>query len=428
MLRHYHRIHHYLVSVGVLQLIYFLCSHMRYALSLIFVLSCLYSYSQKDVKDFKGKWRGEFTIRQNLPVPFNFEISGNGMMYMLNADEKFETGKIVIKEDSIFVPLDQFDNELAFKIHKNILTGELRKQDHTGTPLLVKAEKNITYRFKENKNLPSKNISGSYDIEFTFESGNHERSVAIFKQNGKLLTGTFLKESGDARYLQGITEGNKFYLSSFIGSSPGYYTGTVNDDGTITGEQIGSRIKHSFKGKRDDNAALPDAYKKISLSERKQLLSFSFPDADGNIISLKDEKYKNKVLIIPVTGTWCPNCIDEAAFLSPWYKKNKERGVEIITIHYERQADTAYSAKVMRRFRNRFDIQYDQVFGGLSNSDTVRNTLNLPEFKAFPTTLFIDKKGRISKIHSGYSGPATGKFYEDFIREFNEEVDRLLLE
>ena len=146
------------------------------------------------------------------------------------------------------------------------------------------------------------------------------------------------------------------------------------------------------------------------------------------MVSLDDEKYRNKVLIIPITGTWCPNCIDEAAFLSPWYKKNKDRGVEIITIHYERQTDTAFSRKVMRRFRNRFNIEYDQLFGGMSSSDTVRTSLTLPEFRAFPTTLFIDKKHRISKIHSGYSGPATGKFYDEFIRDFNEEVDKLLLE
>jgi hypothetical protein len=202
---------------------------------IIFLFSSLVTKSQYQFKDFTGKWRGEFTIRQNLPVPFNFEISENGTVYLLNADERFETGNIIIKKDSLFIQLDQFDNELAFKISKNKLNGELRKQDHTGTPLPLVAEKNISWRFRENKNLPSKNISGRYDIEFTFESGKHEKSVAIFKQEGKKLTGTFLKESGDARFLEGMTEGDKFYLSSFIGSSPGYYTGTVNNDGTISG-------------------------------------------------------------------------------------------------------------------------------------------------------------------------------------------------
>lgn len=377
--------------------------------------------------NLKGKWRGEFALRENLKVPFNFEIAGDGMVYLLNADEKFQTATVSIKNDSLFVPLDQFDNELAFAIAGNKLSGVLRKQDGSGTLLPVTAEKNKTARFIENKKLKASDISGSYAVEFTFESGKREKAVAVFKQDGKKLTGTFLKESGDARYLEGITEGNKFYLSSFIGSTPGYYTGTVTN-GAIKGEQIGSRIRHAFQGTRDDNAALPDPYREPADSERQKLHRFSFPDLEGNMISPDNEKFKNKVVIIPITGTWCPNCIDEAMFLSPWYKANRDRGVEIITIHYERQTDTAYYRKVMSRFRKRFDLQYDQVFGGLSNSDTVRKSLMIPDFRAFPTTLFIDKKGRIAKLHSGYSGPATGKFYDDFVKEFNEEVDKLLRE
>lgn len=385
------------------------------------------AHAQKAI-DFAGKWRGEFALRPWISVPFNFEITKTGTVLLLNAEEKFETGQISLSDDSLFISLDQFDNELAFIARKNKLTGVLRKQDHSAVLLPVVAEKNNNTRFTENKSLPAKNIAGTYDLEFTFESGKTERSVAVFSQKGKQLTGTFLKESGDSRFLQGITEGDTFYLSSFIGSTPGYYTGTVNDDGTITGEQIGSRVRHAFKGKRDDNAALPDPYKESSDSARQVMKLFSFPDVEGNIISLSDEKFRDKVVIIPITGTWCPNCIDEAAFLSPWYKENQKRGVEIITIHYERQNDTAYYRKVMNRFRKRFDIRYDQIFGGMSSSDTVRASLQLPGFTAFPTTLFIDKKGRLAKMHSGYSGPATGKFYDDFKREFNAEVDKLLKE
>jgi thiol-disulfide isomerase/thioredoxin len=393
----------------------------------ILLLAAGHLSSQVALKNITGKWRGEFFLGENLVVPFNFEIDAKGMVYLLNAEERFRTSPIIIRGDSLFIPLDQFDNELAFHFQQNVMTGVLRKQDHT-VLLPASAEKGKTYRFRENKNIKADRLEGTYSIEFTFESGKKEKAVAVFKQQGKQLTGTFLKEAGDARYLQGIVEGNKFYLSSFIGSTPGYYTGEVNVDGTIEGEQIGSRIRNQFRGKRDSYAALPDPYKKLNTAERKKLAPFAFPDIQGNMVSLSDEKYRNKVVIIPITGTWCPNCIDEAVFLSPWYEKNKDRGVEIITIHYERQTDTAFSRKVMRRFRERFDIRYDQVFGGIANSDTVRRTLGLPEFKSYPTTLFIDKKGNITKIHSGYSGPATGKFYDVFLKDFNEEVDRLLKE
>lgn len=382
----------------------------------------------QNATDFAGTWRGEFALRPGITVPFNFEITKNGTVFLLNAEEKFETGKISLSKDSLFIPLDQFDNELAFIARRNKLVGVLRKQDHSAILLPVVAEKNSRKRFGQNKSLSFKNIAGTYDLEFTFESGKTEKSVAVFSQKGKQLTGTFLKESGDSRFLQGITEGDTFYLSSFIGSTPGYYTGRVNDDGTISGEQIGSRVRHAFKGKRDDHAALPDPYKESADTARQVMQPFSFPDVEGKMVSLSDEKYKGKVIIIPITGTWCPNCIDEAAFLSPWFKENQERGVEIITIHYERQADTAYYRKVMNRFRKRFNIQYDQIFGGMASSDTVRSSLKLPAFSAFPTTIFIDKKGRIAKKHSGYSGPATGKFYDDFIKEFNSEVNKLLKE
>jgi len=398
------------------------------ALLFVLMLAACSLRGQLTLKNITGKWRGEFLLGENLLVPFNFEIDSRGMVYLLNAEERFKTSTVIINNDSLFIPLDQFDNELAFYFQKNVLTGVLRKQDQHTVLLPATAEKGKTFRFRENKNAKAENVGGTYSIEFTFESGKKEKSVAVLKQNGKQLTGTFLKESGDSRYLQGMVEGNKFYLSSFIGSTPGYYTGEVHVDGTIEGEQIGSRVHHQFRGKRDSYAELPDPYKKMNSGERKKLAPFSFPDINGNMISLSDEKYKNKVVIIPVTGTWCPNCIDEAAFLSPWYEKNKDRGVEIMTIHYERQSDTGFSRKVMRRFRDRFNITYDQVFGGIANSDTVRRTLGLPEFRSYPTTLFIDKKGNVAKMHSGYSGPATGRFYDEFLKEFNDEVDRLLNE
>ena len=56
--------------------------------------------------------------------------------------------------------------------------------------------------------------------------------------------------------------------------------------------------------------------------------------------------------------------MDEAAFLAPWFKKNHNRGVEIISLHYERQTDTASVRSALQRFRGKFDIRYEQVFGG----------------------------------------------------------------
>lgn len=389
--------------------------------------------STRSVKAFSpiGKWRGTFEVKAGLEVPFNFEVTGGknteAKVFFINAEEKFEAGKIKILDDSLFIPIDQFDNELAFKINADrTLTGVLRKQDKSGTPIIVKAEQG-TARFKEATVKPVADISGTYDIVFKGNNGKDEHAVGLFTQTGNKLRATFLRITGDSRYLDGVIEGNTFYLSSFIGSIPSYYKGTIADSGKLNGEVIFARGNQSFTGTANENAALPDAYSLTYLKTGYSTLDFSFPDLNGNKVSPADAKFKNKVVIVTIGGTWCPNCIDETGFLAPWYKKNKDRGVEVIALEYERQAAPAYVNKTIGRFKQRFDIKYDVLVAGIADKKSVAESLPaLNTFLSFPTTIFIDKTGKVTKIHTGFSGPATGKYYDEFVKEFNDEVDELL--
>jgi hypothetical protein len=52
----------------------------------------------------------------------------------------------------------------------------------------------------------------------------------------------------------------------------------------------------------------------------------------------------------------------------------------------------------------------------------------LDNFSAFPTTIIIKKDGTVDKIHTGFSGPATGKHYTEFTQEFEKEINKLLAE
>ena len=376
-----------------------------------------------------GNWRGVFKIKPDLDIPFNFEIKdkdGLKKLYFRNAEESFEGGVIKQTADSIFVKIDQFDNELALGINGNILNGSLRKQNGTGKATQISAEKK-DYRFEPNGKAAAGNYSGSYDVIFKSPDGKEEKTVGLFKQTGNKITGTFLRVTGDSRYLEGTVQGNEFQLSAFIGSSPSYYKGKFESDGTLTGEILSARGSQPFTGVKNKDAALPDAYKLTYLKEGYKTLDFSLPDVNGKKISLKDDKYKNKVVVLTITGSWCPNCIDEAGFIAPWYKENKKRGVEVIALHYERQTDAEYAKKALTNFRNRFGIEYDQVIAGKADKQAVAESLPaLNSFVSFPTTIFIDKSGNVAKIHTGYNGPATGKFYDEFVKEFNSEIDELL--
>lgn len=404
------------------------------ALSLSFNITTAIAQSKSSITKLKtpvsadGSYRGIFKIKPGFEVPFNFEID-KGKIIFLNAEERFEGGKVYQTGDSVKIKIDQFDNEFAFKINGDSLNGTLRKQDNSGKPIAVVAKRGEKFRFSTSGAKPTADFSGTYDVVFKSPSGTDEKTVGVFKQIGSKLTGTFLRITGDSRYLEGIVEGNNFYLSSFIGSTPSYYKGTFSKHGEIAGESISTRGSIAFNGVQNQNAELPDAYKLTYLKEGYKTLDFSFPDVNGKKISLSDEKYKGKPVILTITGTWCPNCADEASFIAPWYKENRKRGIEVISIHYERQLDSAYVKKALNGFREKFGIEYDQVVAGKPDKKLVAESLPaLNNFLSFPTTIFINKKGEVAKIHTGYSGPATGKFYTAFVKEFNKEVDSLINE
>jgi thiol-disulfide isomerase/thioredoxin len=197
----------------------------------------------------------------------------------------------------------------------------------------------------------------------------------------------------------------------------------------LTGAFISPGGTTRLEAVKSDTAKLPDPYKLTYLKEGFDRLSFSFPNLDGKSISLNDDKYRGKVVVLTVLGSWCPNCIDEAAFLAPWYKENNKRGVEIVGVSFERKDDFNFAKARLDNLVRRFDIRYDILFAGIADKKVVAAKFpELNTFLSFPTTLFIDKKGKVRKVHTGYTGPATGEYYEDFIKEFNDEVTALLKE
>ena len=233
--------------------------------------------------------------------------------------------------------------------------------------------------------------------------------------------------TGDYRFFAGELDGDDIYLSAFSGSSPRLLRGIIKNDSTFEAELINASGKSVLYARRNKGAALPDPYKLTYLKDSTQALDFTFPDLDGNPVSLKDDRFKGKIKIITITGSWCPNCMDEAEFLAPWYKENKARGIEVIALSFERKDDLAFARKKLQTFIKRFDIQYEVLFAGKANKKEASE--RLPQLNAvlsYPTMIFIDADGRVKKIHTGFTGPATGKFYEDFIHEFNSIVNSLL--
>lgn len=377
-----------------------------------------------------GWWRGEITL-QGQKLPFNFEVThdaeGGYDAFLKNLDERLMLEDISFQDDSVIFRMHIFDTELKAKIEGDSLKGYYIKNFEKNYRLPFKATVGQDFRFgKTSSSLPD--FNGKYAVTF---SNPDETTVAvgIFLQKDQGLQGTFLTPTGDYRYLEGSVDNGHLNLSTFDGHHAFLFTATKSGD-TLHGDYWSGKSFHQqWIGIKNDSAKLPDAESLTYLKKGFDKIDFSFPDVDGKAVSPSDEKFKNKVLILQIFGTWCPNCMDETKFLSQWYKENQDRGVEILGLAYERNDNFEYASGRVKKMKEKLDVNYDFVIAGTYDKKEASETLPmLNEVLAFPTTIFIGKDGKVKHIRTGFEGPGTGIYYEQFKQRFNDMVNELLSE
>ena len=372
-------------------------------------------------------------------IAFNFDLKEEGekkVMYILNASEKIKVENIILKKDSVFIDMPLFEAKFFIGVQKdgswkgNFVKGT-RTKDQT-IPFV--AFPNQSYRYEATDGKANFTIDGRWAVNFTDTSNiKNEYAVAEFKQVGNNLTGTFLTATGDYRYLQGIVSGSKLFLSCFDGSHNYYFTANIKDENTIEDGLYCSSAtaKQKWTAQKNADAELPALEKPVILVPGESRLNFSFKDIDGNTVTVNDARFKNKVVIVQLMGSWCPNCMDETNFLSDFYIRNKKRGVEVVALAYEYSTDFLRSQTSLRKFQKRFNVQYPMLITGVAVSDEKRTEKTLPQItpiRTFPTTLFLDKNGNVRKIHNTFYGPGTGKHFEEFKKDFDKTIDELLSE
>jgi thiol-disulfide isomerase/thioredoxin len=293
------------------------------------------------------------------------------------------------------------------------------------------AQYGLDYRFTNATATPAANLSGKWAVTFRSEQDSYQ-AVGMFEQKQNNLTGTFLTATGDYRYLAGTVQQDSLYLSCFDGTHVYLFKARIGENGSaLTGGFWSSTNSYeTWTASRDEKAALPDANSLTYLKKGYNKLDFTFPNAeDGKPVSLNDDRYKGKVVVVQLMGSWCPNCMDETRFLAPWYQKNKDRGVEVIALAYERVPEFSVSAPKLLKMKDRFDVEYEVLLAGINDKKAAAQTLPMiDKVLAFPSTIFVDKKGNVRRIHTGFSGPGTGKYYDEFVEEFNLFMDKLLAE
>ncbi|MFT3701607.1 MAG: TlpA disulfide reductase family protein [Agriterribacter sp.] len=387
-----------------------------------------------------GMWRGVLQRSDGKEIAFNFESkeqAGKTKIYVLNAAERLAVDDIRYEGDSIIIKLPFFDSQFrAVLVNKKQLQGFWTKRlAERDVVLSFTATHNESFRYNTTQAKPSRQITGRWKADFT-DTITHRSllHIGVFEQKGSRLTGSFLTASGDYRYLQGIVDGDSLKLSGFDGGFALLFTAKIDNDSTISGGRYYSgagAAPQVWTAQKNKYVQLPDSAVSGKLKAgASPKVDFTFNDADGKPVSFSDKKFKGKVVILQILGSWCPNCMDESTFMGEVYRSYKAKGVEIIGLAYERTTDVARSQAAVKNFMKRLNVAYPVLIPAVAVGDPQRSEKTLPQLEripAFPTTIFVDRKGEIQKIHSGFSGPATGAAdYEEQKKEYYQIINDLL--
>ncbi|NMH89941.1 TlpA disulfide reductase family protein [Flavivirga algicola] len=403
---------------------------MRYmAIGLLAFLVFACTQKVKINKLEKGRYRALLKVNEVEDLPFNFEVISENKLYIFNADEVIEVDAITYKKDSVYIKMPIFEGYLVAKIKKDKLLGSFVKTE-LNRKMLFSAEKNAV-RFTVEESAKH-DISGSWETVFSPDSEEDKYfSKGIFSQEQDIVTGTFRTTTGDYRYLEGVMDGNQLKLSTFDGAHAFLFTATVTDSTMLGTFYSGNHFQESFVAKRNAIYELPDADSLTFLKEGYDKLEFSFPDENGEMVSLHDTRFKDKVVLVQIMGTWCPNCLDESKFYSEFYKNNQDKDLEIVALAFEYVKTEETAFKNIKRLKDKTGITYPVLLAQYGSASKVKAQEKLPMLNhvlSYPTTIFIDKKDVVRKIHTGFNGPATGEKYQVFKKEFEAFVNELLSE
>ena len=388
------------------------------------------------------------------PLPFGivFEPGADGVAaFIRNGEELAPVSSVVAigsADMTVELRFDWYDSEIRARYFDESpprLEGRWRK---------TQSEGDTTMGFAAHKLLegagnrwsptsvpgepPPVDLSGRWSATFTDDDESFP-ALAVFEQSGAELSGTFLTPTGDYRFLAGhVFSDQGLRLSTFDGAHAFLFTARLIDaepenmggqalDGTFFSRDSYRATWTATHLAADEPSPLPDPFQEVGLTNDDGSFSFSFPDTAGDLVSLTDSRFEGKPVVVSVFGTWCPNCNDEAPLLAQWHRQYRVRGLELVGLAYELRDDVERSRRQIERYARRHGIEFPLLVAGISDKEAAGETLpDLTAVLSFPTTIFLDRRHRVRKIHSGFSGPGTGIHHEQLVRELTGIVEEIV--
>jgi thiol-disulfide isomerase/thioredoxin len=410
--------------------------------------------SLDDAKPIDGRWSASLS-RDGSVIPFRLDIEGSGPRlkgtlydgfkpYDGTTSASYENGQLVLH-------IDHYLTTITASLKEGKLVGVVTTQSRAQA---------LDYAFEATRfQAPGRSrdavppLAGSYEIPLDTPSSKGEKAFRfIVKQQGSEVAASILRVDGDTGSFSGSFKDGKWVLSHFDGSRPGVIVVYRNDDGTLTivqhadrperpaaeskaygedavadGRYASKLIAYRTEIARAKGLPEPENYEThTTVRDANEKFTFNFPDVEGKRVSNEDPRFKGKVVLAIVTGTWCPNCHDEAQYLVELDKKYRDKGLAIVALDFEEPEQQASLARE-RAFVKQYGVKYTYLIAG-APAEMWEKVPQLSNLNTWPATVFIGRDGLVKAVHSGFASPASGEFNDQLKREFTAKIEKLLAE
>jgi thiol-disulfide isomerase/thioredoxin len=392
---------------------------------------------QQKTLDPIGTWRGFVKNPSGEEVAFTVEVKREGEQIsgaLVNGEERTPSTSGSIDGKTLKLSFDFYDGELTADIDGDEMRGTFDRQWQKQT---LKRELRAT-RQREGtvylKALSNQDVSGEWVLRVG-DAPKQRFWRATFKQRQGEVRGTIIPVSGDWGEITGTLENDQLTLNRFDGINSRVLKARLTPQGKLEGyvdlglfdpkrTVVAERLD---EGNKELIASLPDPNKHARMSNPAEPLRFSFPDLEGKIVSSTDDRFKNKVVIVSVTGSWCPNCHEEAPVMQEFYDRYRAEGLEVVALAFEYTGDASRDLEQLKIFDKRHNISYPILLAGSTEEGEINRKLpQLVNFGAYPTTIFSGRDGLVKRIHTGFEGRATGDRFTKLKAEYEELIKELL--
>lgn len=403
----------------------------------LFLFLCLTTFSlNSQIKIKSGRWLATMQINEKDLLPFELSVSkekDNTTFTVVNGEEKIQLTKAqILSNDTIQVEFPYFKSQLRFKVvNKKKISGRwynLYKKNYS-IPFTASFNKKSTRFSQVGRIKNSTDFSGKWKVYFEPGTTGQYPAVGLFEKSGKRseVSGTFLTETGDYRFLSGNASKDSLFLSCFDGSHAFMFKAVLKNDSLHGQFFSGSHWQSDWIATRNDKFELTAPEDLTTVTDKP--LAFELKDLNGKSYSYPNKDLQGKVVIIQIMGSWCPNCLDETHYFKDLYTKYHDKGLEIIAVGYETGDSFDQHASNIMRLKEKLALDFTFLVGG-----TAKKALASEHFSAlnhiisFPTSIIIDRNGVIRRVHTGFNGPGTGSHYTEYVENTNSLIEGLLAE